>query len=112
MKKALILLLFFYGKAFSQTFTVSNNTAGDQTSVLQAAFNANAEVIVTTSTVINGTLNIPDGKILKFEGGKFTGSGTVNGGIIQASNHTQIFDTSLTVNPRAVEQYFSAKWFG
>ena len=112
MKKALILLLFFYGKAFSQTFTVSNNTAYDQTSVLQTAFNSNAVVIVTASTVINGTLNIPEGKILKFEGGKLTGKGTVNGGIIEASYHTQIFDTALTVNPKAVEQYFSVKWFG
>ena len=112
MKKALFLSLFFYGNAFSQTFTVSNNTASDQTSVLQAAFNSNVEVIVTTSTVINGTLNIPDGKILKFEGGKLLGKGTVNGGIIEASYHTQIFDTALTVNPKAVEQYFSVKWFG
>jgi hypothetical protein len=112
MKHFLFVFLLFSGSVFSQTFIVKDNAAADQTGVLQAAFNSNATVIISTNTTVNGTLNIPEGKILKFEGGKISGKGTINGGIIEANYQTQIFDTTLTVNPKAVDQYFSVKWFG
>ena len=51
-------------------------------------------------------------KILKFDGGKISGKGTINGGILEANSHANIFDTTITVNPKAVDQYFSVAWFG
>ena len=41
-----------------------------------------------------------------------TGSGTINGGNIDADYQDQIFDTALNVNPKSINQYFSVKWFG
>ncbi|MEJ7672950.1 MAG: hypothetical protein WKF59_09600 [Chitinophagaceae bacterium] len=80
---------------------------------MQNVFTSNVStVIISSNIIINGTLTIPEGKILKFEGGRLSGKGTINGGIIEANYHTQIFDTTLTVNPKAVNQYFSVKWFG
>ncbi len=63
---------------------------------------------------IDGTVSIPVGKVLKFEAGnRLTGTGTINGGIIDASLQSWIFDDSITVNPRAAAQgWFSVKWFG
>ncbi len=113
MKNLLFILLLFYGNVFSQTYIVKDNSQTDQTGVLQSAFSSNINtVIISTNTIVNGTLTIPDGKIVKFEGGRISGKGTINGGIIEANYHTQIFDTTLTVNPKAVNQYFSVKWFG
>ncbi len=46
---------------------------------------------------------------------KFTGSGTINGGIIDAGfTIQQVFATTLTVNPSGITTVisFSAKWFG
>lgn len=112
MKFISFLVLLFSLTASAQTYVVKDISSTDQTSVLQSAFNVNAEVIISANTVVNGTLSIPEGKILKFEGGKITGKGTINGGIIEANYQANIFDTTLTVNPKAVDQYFSAKWFG
>ena len=113
MKNLLFIFLLFSGNVFSQTYIARDNSSSDQAGVLQNVFNSNVNtVIINSNTVINGTLTIPEGKILKFEGGKLTGRGTVNGGIIEANHHSNIFDTTLTINPRAVNQYFSVKWFG
>lgn len=112
MKNWLLLLVLCYGNVFSQTFSLKDNSQADQSNVLQSAFNGNAMVVISANVTINGTVNIPVGKILKFEGGKLSGKGTINGGIIEANYQTQIFDAGLTVNPKAVNQYFSAKWFG
>lgn len=113
MKNLLGIFLFFPAYLFSQSQIVKDNSTGDQTASLQNIFNSNViTVIISANSIVNGTLTIPDGKILKFEGGKITGKGTINGGIIEANHQTQIFDTALTVNPKAVNQYFSVKWFG
>ncbi len=112
MKNVLVIFLLLYGNVFSQTYIAKDNLA-DQTNVLQNVFTSNVStVIISSNIIINGTLTIPEGKILKFEGGSLSGKGTINGGIIEANYHTQIFDTTLTVNPKAVNQYFSVKWFG
>lgn len=63
---------------------------------------------------IDGTVTIPSGKYLKFNpGGKITGSGTINGGIIDASPLQHIFSTDLSVNPEStLFGWFSGRWFG
>lgn len=63
---------------------------------------------------VDGTVNIPEGKYLKFNpGGKITGAGTINGGIIDASKWQHIFDITLTINPEnCINGYFSGRWFG
>ncbi len=116
MKNIFILFLLFNITLQAQTFTARANYEGDQTWILQAAFNETAvkTVIVNSSDiVINGTLNIPEGKMFKFENGyKLKGRGIVNGGNYDADYQQQIFDTSLTINPRSVNRYFSVKWYG
>lgn len=113
MKKFLFAFLLFHGSISAQTYILKDNSQTDQTSVLQSAFSSNVNtVIISATTIVNGTLAIPEGKILKFEGGKILGKGTINGGVIEANYHAWIFDTTLTVNPKAVNQYFSVKWFG
>lgn len=114
MKNFLFIFLFLSESLFSQTLIVKDNSAVDQTIFLQKVF-ADPQIntiIISSSIIINGTLSIPAEKILKFEGGKITGKGIINGGIIEANYHAWIFDRSLTINPKAVNQYFSVKWFG
>jgi len=116
MKKFLIALLLITTTAHAQTYIAKADAVVDQTVAIQAAFNnqATKTILVNASDiVINGTLNIPHGKTLKIEQGyKLTGNGTINGGSIDADYQSQIFDTTLTINPRSVNQYFSVKWFG
>ena len=114
MKNLLFVFLLFYGKVVAQTYIVKDNSQIDQTGTLQNAFNSAGinTVLISANTTVNGTLTIPEGKILKFEGGKLSGKGTINGGIIEANYHSWIFDTTLIINPKAVDQYFSVKWFG
>jgi hypothetical protein len=59
-------------------------------------------------------VSIPAGKILRFEAGNMlTGTGTVSGGIIDASYEHQIFNTSFAISPEGVvSEKFSVKWFG
>ena len=67
----------------------------------------------SSDIIINGKLTIPQGKVIKItDGYKLTGKGTNNGGMIDADYQGQLFDTSLTVNPASVNQYFSVRWFG
>ncbi|MDQ2719541.1 MAG: glycoside hydrolase family 55 protein [Bacteroidota bacterium] len=116
MKNLLIVIFFINSGIKAQTYFATANSTDDQTKSLQAAFNDASIKTVTVNSadiVINGTVNIPPGKFIKIENGfKIKGSGTINGGNIEAGYHSQIFDTSLTVNPRTVNQYFSVKWFG
>lgn len=72
------------------------------------------EILIAKDTTISGTWTIPDTTILKFTGGKITGTGSVSGGVIDAPYSFWIFDTTLTsVNPSSVKgAYFSAMWFG
>ena len=63
---------------------------------------------------INGTVTIPDKFELIFvNGGRFIGTGTVNGGIIKSSAINFIFDTTLTINPEGcADGWFSGRWYG
>lgn len=101
---------------YSQDFTLRANAGEDATKALQSAFADQATKTVTLNSgniIVNGTLNIPQGKNLKIEDGcKLTGTGTINGIDLNENYQAQLFDTSLTVNPRSVNQYFSVKWFG
>lgn len=116
MKNLFLCFLLFNTSAYSQTYVAKTNNGSDQTSVLQSAFKDPAikTVLINSSgIVINGTLNIPHGKMIKFENGcQLTGGGTINGGYYNADYQQQIFDTTLTINPQSVNQYFSVKWFG
>ena len=118
MKRAFfsIIILFFALTARSQNFVATAAPGEDATKTLQAAFNDAAIKTVTVNKgdmIVNGTLTIPQGKRLSIQdGGRLTGSGTINGGDITAGYQNQIFDTTLTVNPRSVNEYFSVKWFG
>ncbi|HEY5462427.1 MAG TPA: hypothetical protein VIJ95_04160 [Hanamia sp.] len=116
MKNIFLCFLLFNFTAYSQTYIAKSNNSNDQTNLLQAAFKDPAikTVLINSSDiVINGILNIPQGKMIKFENGyQLKGSGTINGGNYDADYQQQIFDTSLTVNPRSVNQYFSVKWYG
>ncbi|HEY5371347.1 MAG TPA: hypothetical protein VIJ75_20375 [Hanamia sp.] len=116
MKYIFLLLLLLSSKAYAQVFVAKDNNGSEQTSVLQAAFNevsTKTVLISSADIVINGTLNIPEGKMLRFENGFFLkGRGVINGGNYDADYQQKLFDTSLTINPRSVNQYFSVKWFG
>ncbi|MCP9750715.1 glycoside hydrolase family 55 protein [Ferruginibacter sp. HRS2-29] len=91
-------------------------SSSDVTIILQQEFNrqdVSTVVIGRSAMEINGTVKIPAGKTLRFEPGcRLTGKGTIEGGIIDAGYQQFIFDTTLTINPQAVNGYFSAKWFG
>jgi hypothetical protein len=114
MKNLLVIFLLTYGTVCAQSYVIKENLPGDQTAFLQITIN-NPQVkviVISASIIINGTLTIPPEKILKFEGGRFSGKGTINGGILEANYQAWIFDTTLTVNPKSTHQYFSVKWFG
>jgi hypothetical protein len=116
MKNLFFCTLLFSTIAHSQTYVAKVNDGSDQTSVLQLAFKdpaINTVLINSSDIVINGTLNIPQGKMIKFDNGyKLKGNGIVNGGNYDVNYQQQIFDTSLTINPQSVNQYFSVKWYG
>lgn len=116
MKNILISLLLIANLAHTQTYIVKAVAGVDQAGAIQAAFNKQDTKTVLVNTpgiVINGTVTIPWGKILRIEQGyRITGNGTINGGNIDADYGGQVFDTTLTINPRSVNQYFSVKWFG
>ena len=116
MKIIFALLVLFANIAKAQTFLPKVASGTDQSKALQTLFNdkeVRAVLINSADVLINGVVNIPQDKTLKFENGfRITGKGTINGGFIDADYHHQIFDTTLTVNLRAVNQYFSIKWFG
>jgi hypothetical protein len=65
---------------------------------------------------ITGTVTIPAGKVMKFRSGtmlKTTGSGVVNGGIIEAGDNAQIFSGTKNVNPTGCSKpYSSVNWYG
>jgi hypothetical protein len=92
----------------------------DQSAKLQAAIDSNKiqEIVFDYPgggvIIINGTVNVPQGKVIRFEAGnRLSGTGTINGGIIHASYYQQIIEPTLTVNPAGVTgTMVSAKWFG
>lgn len=116
MKNILIACLLISATSKGQLYTAKAAPNQDQTSSIQAAFNDKNNKIVLVNSgdiVINGTVNIPKGKVLKIEQGfKITGNGTINGGNIDADYQFQVFDTTININPSSVHQYFSVKWFG
>src|ERR1035437_7643392 len=85
---------------------IANNPA-----VSQILFCGNRTGSVFT---VNGTVNIPVTTVLKFDNGnKISGTGTINGGIIEANHQFQIFDPSITVNStKTSDGIISVKWFG
>ncbi len=95
--------------------TTSMAQSRDETADLQKAFNDPTRfvVVIERQTVVNGYLNIPDNKVLKFTpGGLITGKGYIYGGTLEGSYQQQLFDTGITVNPSGVAQHFSVKWYG
>lgn len=90
--------------------TTAINTALALSTVQTLSFSSTS----LSSYMVNGTVTVPAGKVLKFEAGnKLTGTGTVSGGIIDANEHIQVFDTTLTVtNIKGAQGFISVKWFG
>lgn len=90
------------------------NAQTDQTEKLQSLANdQNNTIEISTPYYVNGNVTIPAGKIIKFENnGRISGHGTIKGGIIEANYRSNIFDTTISINPTAVSLYFSAMWFG
>lgn len=72
------------------------------------------DIFINKDTLINNTWKIPSGAIIKFGSkGHISGTGTIRGGIIDASLEQWIFDTTLTIIPEGTYgKDFSAKWFG
>ena len=101
--------------ANAQVYVPKATSFADATTTLQNAIkNTDTKtILVSSDIIINGTLNIPRGKTIKIEPGcMIKGSGVINGGNIDADYQQTIFDSSLTVNPASVNQYFSVKWCG
>jgi hypothetical protein len=99
----------------AQVLQLKQQGSDNGTALLQNAFADKTinTVVVGSFFEVNGIVKIPAGKTLRIEPGcRITGNGTINGGIIDAGYQQHIFDTSVTVNPAGVNQYFSAKWFG
>jgi hypothetical protein len=72
------------------------------------------DILINKDTTVNNTWKIPSGAILKFGSkGHISGTGTIRGGVIDASLEQWIFDTTLTIIPEGTYgKDFSAKWFG
>lgn len=86
---------------------------------LTARFNtmiadARVEIVeIDADITLNGTITVPTGKSLRFKNGKILGTGTLNGGIIDASYQDIIFGSSLTVNfSKSASDMISVKWYG
>jgi hypothetical protein len=97
-----------YGDGTDQTTKLNTAFAHAGITEIEFDYSGGANILVS------GTVTIPAGKRMVFRrGNKFTGSGTINGGIIDAGYDQQIFASTLTVNPSGIaSDKFSAKWFG
>lgn len=77
---------------------------------LEFALSEGGEVTITT------VVTVPEDKILNIKAGtkiKTTGSGAVNGGIIDADPYQEIFTGTRNVNPAgSTKGYLSANWYG
>lgn len=71
------------------------------------------QYVLTQDTTVDGTWSLGT-KILKVNPGvKIYGTGTINGGYIDASYYQDIFDTSLTINIKGgAYNVVSTSWFG
>jgi hypothetical protein len=115
MNKLILALLINISVASAQTYNVKGSADADQTLALQNAFNDPSyyTFVFTGRVVLNGTVTVPEGKVIRFEAGsRLTGKGTMSGGHLEANPNIHIFDTSINVNPTSVLQSFSVKWFG
>ena len=117
MKIYLFLFAFLFPICLlAQTISFNTNSSGDVTRELQDLANNNQYqtiIINKRSIIINGILNIPKGKVLRIENDcLLSGSGTINGGIIEGNYQSHLFDSTLKINPESLNQYFSAKWYG
>lgn len=66
-----------------------------------------------TDILVSGTVTVPTGKYLVFNGNIITGSGTLSGGTIIAYPDQQIFSTTLTLTgARVIGGIVYPEWFG
>jgi len=72
------------------------------------------DIVISKDTTINDVWTIPATTIYRFEtGGHISGTGRIQGGILDAAMTQNIFDTTITVNPSGLRNgWFSAAWFG
>jgi len=72
------------------------------------------DIVISKDTVVNDTWVIPANTIVRFEGkGHISGTGTMQGGIIQAALTQHIFDTTFNLSGgKLYGQDFSVIWFG
>jgi hypothetical protein len=102
-------------RAFSIATSASDNTGYIQAAVTAAStYSGTHTVLIANGNYpITGTITVPAGVTLKFtEGGMISGSGAINGGVIDGPMRAQLFTTGVTVHPDAVATVFSMMWYG
>lgn len=72
------------------------------------------DIVIKKDTTVNGTWIIPTSTVVRFENNaRIYGTGTIQGGIIDAGLTHHIFSTSLIVKPEGTYNgVFSCAWFG
>lgn len=108
----------FNGEYYLSQAIILAGDATDKTALFQAILNnANIRSVVLDAQqaiTISGTLNVPNGKIIRFtNGASFTGSGTIDNMTIDADLGFNIFGTSLIItSAKTVGNLVSVKWWG
>lgn len=108
----------FNGVYYLSQAKILNGDVGDKTSLLQSILDTtqiktielDAQQVIT----VNGTLNVPLGKVIRFtEGSRITGTGTIDSATIDADYNSHIFDTGITLtNARVTGNIVPARWWG
>lgn len=108
----------FKGEYYLSQARILSGDASDKTSLLQSILdNANIKTIVLDSQqaiTISGTLNVPDGKVIRFtNGASLIGTGTIDNMTIDADLRFNILATTLTLtHTMTVGNLVSVKWWG
>ncbi len=91
------------------TFTINTNTKVALTDFQQTPI----DIVINTNVRIDSVWNL-QGKTLLFQtGGHISGTGTINGGVIQAYLKQDLFDTTIKLtNIDVYGKDFSVMWYG
>lgn len=103
------------GRMFNMATSIADNGPLLQAAATAASTYPGTHVVLIANGnyPVTSTVTIPSNVTLRFaEGGMISGSGTINGGTIDAPMRAQIFAITLTVHPDAVASMWSMKWGG